>query len=80
MHSEFEDISDTYKHARYLIICYLLLQATAGSHLHYSLPNFENLAAITSYIDYPFLGKHSIISDEIYNSNAKHINTYPPGL
>ena len=41
---------------------------------------FDNLAATTSYIEYPFLGKYSIISDNIYNINVKHINTYPPGL
>ena len=38
---------------------------------------FDNLAATTSYIEYPFLGKYSIISDNIYNINVKHINIIP---
>ena len=41
---------------------------------------FDNLAATTSYIEYPFLRKYSIISDNIYNINVKYINTYLPGL
>ena len=69
-HSEFEDISDTYKHARYLILCYLPLQPNPGYHLHYSLPDFN----------IPFLGKHSIIADRVYNINVKHVNMYPPWL
>ena len=79
-HSEFENISDICKLTSYLTSCYLPLLAKAGHHVIYSLPDFDNLAVTTSYIDYSFLREDSIIVDKIYDVNAKDINMYLRGL
>ncbi|PAV23026.1 hypothetical protein PNOK_0009300 [Pyrrhoderma noxium] len=75
-YSEFEDISDIYKLTSYLTSYYLPLLAKAGHHALYSLPDFNNLSATASYVDYSFLRKDSIIVDKIYGISAKDINIY----
>ena len=75
-YSEFEDISDIYKLTSYLTSYYLPPLAKAGHHALYSLPDFNNLSATASYVDYSFLRKDSIIVDKIYGISAKDINIY----